>query len=69
MDNLAKRVHQLEIQNISTIFQLSCLMDKFDVSVLELKEYAIKALDEMPDSEKNSDIHIYLQAMIKGSPE
>ncbi|MGK0607181.1 hypothetical protein [Enterococcus hulanensis] len=69
MDKLEKRIRQLEIQNISTMFQLSCLMDKFNVSILELKEYASKCLDEIPDSEVDSDVYLYLQGFIKGSPE
>jgi hypothetical protein len=32
MDNLEDRVRQLEIEQLGTIFKLSFLMEKFDVS-------------------------------------
>lgn len=66
MNDLEKRVRQLEIENIGTLFQLSFLMEKFDISMTDLQDFARKSIEEMPDSETGSDIHLYLQGFISG---
>lgn len=66
MDELKKRVRQLEIENLGLKFQLSLLLEKNDVSIEDMKIYAQKSLEEFPQSEANSDIVLYLKGVING---
>jgi len=66
MDELKKRVRQLEIENLELKFQLSLLLEKNDISTEDMKIYAQKCLKNFPESENNSDIVLYLKGLIHG---
>lgn len=68
MNELEKRVRQLEIENIGLQVKLSLLMDKMQITLPELQEYAAKCLEAWPESESNSDIHLYLKGIVTGDP-
>ncbi|MGY3777889.1 hypothetical protein [Isobaculum melis] len=68
MNELEKRIRQLEIEKLGLQFQVSLLMDKLGVTLPEMKDFASKCLEELPDSEVNSAIHLYLQGLIQGDP-
>ncbi|MHC5375228.1 hypothetical protein ACYSNU_15780 [Enterococcus sp. LJL120] len=66
MNNLEKRIRELEMTNIGLQFQIACLVDKNNLTFEEMKCYARKCLEKMPKEETNSDYEVYLKGVLMG---
>ncbi|MCJ1977560.1 hypothetical protein [Pseudolactococcus paracarnosus] len=66
MEPLEKRVMQLEIDKLGLQFQVAFLLEKLNISGDELAEFAKASLAAFDDSDKKSDMALYLTGVIKG---
>lgn len=66
MEELEERVRQLELALIASQFINGLLIEKYGVTIDEMKNFAAVCLEGLPDSERNSDIYHYLTGVMRG---
>ncbi|GGC90714.1 hypothetical protein [Enterococcus wangshanyuanii] len=55
-----ERIRELEMELLSVKFLNELLLAKLEVSTEDIQNYAKYCLEEMPQSEKNTDMYYYL---------
>ncbi|MGG5342632.1 hypothetical protein [Enterococcus sp. AZ192] len=55
-----EKIRELEMELLSVKFLNELLLDKLEISVEEIQNYAKDCLKNMPQTEKNTDMYYYL---------